>query len=46
MIYFTLLLKRDDKEIVDVKYENDYIRFNDIVPNHYIGRKNDNIVLR
>ena len=25
--------------------ENDFINFNVIVPNHYIGRKNDNVML-
>ena len=29
------------KEIVDDQYENDHINFNDIIPNHYIGRKNN-----
>ena len=51
MICIILLLKnRDDKEIVNNKFEDkedDYINFNDIkAPNHYIGRKNDNVMLR
>ena len=34
-LYYTVNKKRDDKEIVDDKYENDYIDFNDfIIPNH------------
>ena len=44
--YYSVIKNRDGKEIVDEKNENDYINFNDIVPNHYIGRKNDNIMLR
>ena len=45
-LYYTVIKTRDDKEIVDDKYENDYFNFNDIVPNHYIGRKNDDVKLR
>ena len=36
-LYYTVFKNRDEKEIVDNHYENDYINFNDIVPNHYIG---------
>ena len=36
-LYYTVNKNRDEKEIVDNKYENDYDNFNDIVPNHYIG---------
>ena len=43
-------MKTDEKEIVDNQYENydnDYINFNVfIIPNHYIGIENDNIILR
>ena len=39
MIYIILLIKRDEKEIVDDQYENDFINFNDIVPNYYVGKK-------
>ena len=46
MLCITLLLKRDEKEIVNKKnenIENDYINFNDfITPNDFIGRKNNN----
>ena len=46
MIHIILSLKnRDAKEIKNDKYENDYINFNDIVSNHYIGRKNSNELL-
>ena len=41
-LYYTVIKNIDEKEIVDNQYENDYINFDDIVPNHYIGRKNDN----
>ena len=46
-IYYTAIKNRYEKENVDNKYEKDYITFDDfITPNHYIGRKNDNIILR
>ena len=38
-LYHTVIKVRGDKEIVHDRHENDYIDFNDIVPNHYIGRK-------
>ena len=49
---YTVFKNRDEKEIVDdyfdyEKYENDsfhYVKF--ITPNHYIGRKNDKVILR
>ena len=46
MICITLWLKIE--EIVnDDEYENDYIIFVDfITPNHYIGIKNDDVILR
>ena len=48
-LYYTVLKNRDDKEIVNNKdedNENDF-NFDDfITPNHYIGRKNDNEILR
>ena len=44
-LYFTIRKNRDGKEIINDKYkniENDYSSFEDlIIPNHYIGRKND-----
>ena len=44
--YYTVIKKRDEKEIVDDQYENDYFNFNDfITPNHYIGIKNDIVIL-
>ena len=45
-LYYTVIKNRDDKEIVDDKNENDFINFIDLFPNHYIGRKNDNVMLR
>ena len=39
-LYYTAIKNRDDKEIVDDKYENDFISLNDvIIPNHYVGIK-------
>ena len=38
-LYYTVIKNTDEKEIVDNQYENDYVIFNDIVPNHYIGKK-------
>ena len=46
-LYYTVIKHRDEKEIVDDEYENDYINFNDfITPNHYIGIKNNSKILR
>ena len=42
-LYYTVIKKRVDKEIVDEQFdnnENDYFKFDDfIIPKHYIGRK-------
>ena len=46
---YTVIKNRDEKDNVDHQYENnesDYINFNDIVPNHLIGRKNVREILR
>ena len=46
---YTVIRNRDEKKVVIDKYEDndiEYIKFNDIVPNLYIGRKNDNVMLR
>ena len=45
-LYYAVIKNRGKREIVDDQYENDYINFNDIFPNHYIGRKNNNENLR
>ena len=40
-------IEEEQKEIVDNQLENDFISLNDvIIPNHYIGRKNDNEILK
>ena len=39
-LYYTIIKTRDENKDIDNQYEsdeNDYINFNDIVPNHYIG---------
>ena len=33
-LYFNVIKKREEKEIVDNQYENDFI-----IPNHYVGIK-------
>ena len=41
--YYTVLRNRDKSKDIDNRYEddeNDFIIFNDILPNHYIGIKN------
>ena len=38
-LYSTVIKHRDGKEIVIDKYENGYVNFNDIFPNHYVGKK-------
>ena len=48
-LYYTLIKTRDENKDIDNQYENDdndYINFNDIVPNHYIGIKKDNVILK
>ena len=48
-LFYTIIKTREENEDIDIQndeYDNDYINFNDIVPNHYIGRKNDNVILR
>ena len=50
MIYVIVMKNRDEKETLRDKNEdneNDYINFDDfITPNLYIGRKNNNEILR
>ena len=39
-LFYTVIKNRDEKEIVDNKYENDTVSLNDvIIPNHYVGIK-------
>ena len=49
-LYYTVIKTRDENKDIDNQYENDdndYINFNDfITPNHYIGIKNDNVILK
>ena len=45
-LYYTVIENREDKEIIDNQYENDFINFIDNVPNHYVGRQNDKEILK
>ena len=49
-LYYTVIKTRDENKDIDNQYENDendYININDfITPNHYIGIKNNNEILR
>ena len=49
-LYYTVIKTRNENKDKDSHYEiddNDYININDfIIPSHYIGRKNDNEILR
>ena len=39
---YTVIKTRDENKDINNQYEdddNDYINFNDIVPNHYVGRE-------
>ena len=38
-LYYTVIKNRDEKEILDNQYEIGCINFNDVVPNHYVGRE-------
>ena len=48
-LYYTVNKNTDDKEIVNNKNEddeNDYINYIELIsPNHYIGIRNDNVLL-
>ena len=45
-LYYTVIKNRDDKEIVDNQYENDYINFNEFIPNDNISVKPRETTLR
>ena len=49
-LYYTVMKTRDDNKDIDNQYENDendYISLNDVItPNHYIGIKNNNEILK
>ena len=44
-LYYTVGKVRNENKDIDNQYEdnNDYIDINDIIPNHYIGKKNTEI---
>ena len=49
-LYYTVIISRDEKKDIDNQYENDendYININDfILPNHYLGIKSNNEILK
>ena len=48
-LYYTVIKVRDENKDIDIQYEgddSDYITFNDIVPNHYVGIKKNNEILK
>ena len=48
-LYYTVIKTRDENKNIDNQYENDendYINFNDIVPNHHVGIKPRETILR
>ena len=48
-LYYTVIKVRDENKDIDNQYENDendYINFNDIIPNHHIGIKPPETILK
>ena len=46
-LYYTVIRNRDEKEIVNDQYEDNYINYEGfITPDHYIRRKNINETLK
>ena len=48
-LYYTVIKVRNQNKDIDNQYENDendFINFNDIVPNHYVGIKPRETILR
>ena len=46
-LYHTVIKNRDEKEVVEKEYENDYTHFNDFIAlNHSIGIKPRETILR
>ena len=46
-LFYTIIKNRDDNEIVDSQYENDYIEYEDfIIPNHNKSIKPRETILR
>ena len=40
-LFYTVFKSREEKEVIDNQYEDDFISLNDdIIPNHYVGLKN------
>ena len=44
-LYYTVIKNRDENKIID-NDTNDYIYFNDVISNPYIGIKKDNVIIR
>ena len=46
-LYYTVIENRDDEKIVIDNCEKNYLNYDDFrTPNHYNGRKKNNIILR
>ena len=48
-LYYTVIESRDENKDIDNQYENDendYIDINDFIPNHYVGIKPRETILR
>ena len=46
-LFYTVFKNREEKEIADNQYEDDYINFKDIIThNHYIGIKPRETILK
>ena len=48
-LYYTIIKTKDKNKYIDNQYEkdeNEYINFNDYVPNHYVGIKPRETILR
>ena len=45
-LYYTVIKNRDDKEIVDNQYENDYMNFTEFLPNDNVSVKPRETALR
>ena len=48
-LYYTVIRIRGENKDIDNQYEiddNDYINFNDYVPNHYVGIKPPETIFR
>ena len=46
-LYYTVIKVRDENKNIENQYDNDYIdKIDFISPNHYVGNKNDSVMLR